>query len=72
MPPGLSVTIDQDAKTQVKGEIYSPHSRGSLGHYKGQATRHVSGLEDRAILEGGKSDSDSRGSKKGRAGRQRR
>ena len=66
LPPGMSVTIDQDAKTQGKGEAYSPHAKSTMGPYKGQSTRHVSDLGDRAIVEGRKSEGDSGGSKKGR------
>ena len=65
LPPGMSVTIDQDAKPQAKGEVYSPHARSTIGP-KGQSTRHVSDLGDRAIVEGRKSEGDSGGSKKGR------
>ena len=73
LPPGMSVTIDQDAKTKTKAEdVHSPHSGGSIGHFKGPSTRHVSDLDDRAIVEGRKSDSDSRSSRKGRAAKQRR
>ena len=69
----MSVTIDQDAKKKTKREdVYSPHSGGSIGHFKGPSTRYVSDLDDRAIIEGRKSDSDSKSSRKGRIAKQRR